>query len=271
MYQDGGNGGIDTAAQGANHAVIPYFRSNRFRGFFNEGRTAPFLLGLADAEKKIAKHFGAAIGVTYFGVEFNGIDLSFWILDCGDSVLRASYRAETVRQPDDVIAMTVPDAERLGKFREELGGMLRVFDIQNGAAVFAALGWFHFSAQMVGEPLHAVADAEHRNAEREDARITFGSLCVVYGTGAAGEHDSRRFEFANFIERGRAWENRGEDLLFADAASDELGVLAAEVENDYAAEFGVGALLMLLHLRSAGHCPLFINDRLQRRSCLQKA
>jgi hypothetical protein len=31
--------------------------------------------------------------------------------------------------------------------------------------------------------------------------------------------------------------------------------LAAEIEDDYAAEFGVGALVVLLHLRSDGHCP----------------
>jgi len=31
--------------------------------------------------------------------------------------------------------------------------------------------------------------------------------------------------------------------------------LTAEIENDYAAAFGVGAFVMLLHLDSAGHCP----------------
>jgi hypothetical protein len=37
--------------------------------------------------------------------------------------------------------------------------------------------------------------------------------------------------------------------------------LAAEVENDYAAAFGIGAfvvVLLLLHLRSARHCPPLI-------------
>jgi len=38
-----------------------------------------------------------------------------------------------------------------------------------------------------------------------------------------------------------------------------LGVLAAEVENDHAAEFGVGALVVLLHLCRGGHCaPLLL-------------
>jgi hypothetical protein len=236
--------------------VIPYFRSNRFGGFFDEGCAAPLFFGFADAEKKIAKNFGAAVGVAHFGVKLDGVNFAMRIFNGGNRVLRAPYGAKSGRQPDHMVAMTVPDAQRLGEFREELGFVVCVFYIQNGAAVFAALSRFHFSAEMVGEPLHAVADAEDRNPKCEDVDVAFGSLRVVYGAWSAGEHDSRRFEFADFVERGGAWEDGGEDLLFADSAGDELGILAAEVENDYATKFGGGALVMLLlHLRSAGHCP----------------
>src|SRR5258707_14474394 len=98
------------------------------------------------------------------------------------------------------------------------------------------------------EPLHSVADAEHRDAERENGWIAFGSWRVVDGAGSAGEHDAAWLKLADFIERRSARENGGEDLLFADAAGDELSVLAAEIENDYAAAFGVGAFVMLLQL-----------------------
>src|SRR6266478_5742772 len=105
------------------------------------------------------------------------------------------------------------------------------------------------------EPLHSVADAEHGDAEGKHGRVAFGSLGVVDGAGSAGEHDAAWLELADFVERGGARENGGEDLLFADAAGNELRVLAAEIEDDYAAAFGVGAFVMLLHLDSAGHCP----------------
>jgi hypothetical protein len=45
-------------------------------------------------------------------------------------------------------------------------------------------------------------------------------------------------EFADFFEGGVAGEDFGIDLLVADAAGNELGVLAAEIENDDAAAGG---------------------------------
>jgi hypothetical protein len=125
--------------------------------------------------------------------------------------------------------VAVPDAQRVGKLGEEFRFVSSVFDIEDGAAIFTAFGRFDFSAEMVGEPLHAVADSEDGDAEREYVDVTFGSLGIVDGAGAAGKHDAGRFELADFVERGGTWENGGEDLLFANPASDELSVLAAEV------------------------------------------
>ncbi len=62
-------------------------------------------------------------------------------------------------------------------------------------------------------------------------------------------------------------------MLFANAAGDELSILAAEVKNDHAAKLGIRALLLLLlHLRSAGHCPPLIDrESKQRKSACLKA
>ena len=85
------------------------------------------------------------------------------------------------------------------------------------------------------DPLHAVADAEDRHAHGEDLRITLGGVGVVDGAGAAGEDQARRSIPADFFDGGGAWEDGGEDLLLANAARDELGVLAAKIQDDYAA------------------------------------
>src|SRR5216684_2840423 len=184
------------------------------------------------------------------------------LFDGSDGVLRAAHGSKAGRQPDDVVAVTVPDAQRVGKLREELGFVSGTIDIQHRAAVFTARRRLHFPAQVVGEPLHTVADSQHRDAERKNGRVAFGSLRVVDGTGSAGEHNARGFELADFVERGGARENGREDLLLANAPGDELRVLAAEIENDYAAAFGVRAfVLVLLHLGSAGHCPPFFIDK----------
>src|SRR6266851_701635 len=144
-------------------------------------------------------------------MKLDGVNFALRIFDGSDGVLRAAHGSKAGRQPDDVVAVTVPDAQRVGKLREE---------------------------------------------------VAFGSLRVVDGTGSAGEHNARRFELADFVERGGARENGREDLLLANAPGDELRVLAAEIENDYAATFGVRAfVLVLLHLGSAGHCPPFFIDK----------
>src|SRR6266852_2524446 len=106
----------------------------------------------------------------------------------------------------------------------------------------------------MGEPLHAVADAQHRDAEGKYGGVAFGSLRVVDRTGPAGKHNARGFGLADGVERDGAWEHGREHLLFANAAGDELRILAPEVENDYAAAFGVRALVVRLHLSSGGHC-----------------
>jgi len=37
---------------------------------------------------------------------------------------------------------------------------------------------------------------------------------------------------ADFIQAGGAWEDDGKDVLFADAARDELRILRAKIEDD---------------------------------------
>src|ERR1700687_1615091 len=135
-----------------------------------------------------------------------------------------------------------------GNSHEKLGLVIGAIDIQNRATVFAACRRLHFSSEVIGEPLHAVADSQPRAAEGKNGRIAFGGLRVVYGAGSAGKHDARRFELADFLDRGGARENGGEDLLLANAAGDKLRVLTAEIENDYAAAFGVGAFVVLFDL-----------------------
>src|SRR6266478_713621 len=179
MHQDGGYRGIDAAAEGANHAAIPYFRSNGRGGFFDEGRATPLFFGFANAEEKIAEDFRAAIGMADFRMELHGVNFAVRILDGGDSAVRAANGAEAGWQPDDVIAMTIPDAQGLRKLGEELGLVGGVLDVEDSAAIFAAFGRFDLSTQVMGEPLHAVADSQDRDSEGQNIYVTIRGLRVV--------------------------------------------------------------------------------------------
>src|SRR5260370_12692718 len=76
MHQQGGKCGIDTAAEGADDAAVPYLRSNGFGGFLDESGATPLFFRFADAKQKIAKNFRAAIGVAHFGMKLDGVDFA---------------------------------------------------------------------------------------------------------------------------------------------------------------------------------------------------
>src|SRR6266404_1661150 len=134
MHEDGSDCGVDAAAQGANHPAVPCFRSNGSGGFFDEGRAAPLFFRLANAEEKIAKDFGAPVGVADLGMELDGINLAMGIFDCGNSDVRAAHGAEAWWKSDDMVAVAIPDAQGLGKFSEEFRFVGGVLDVQYGAA-----------------------------------------------------------------------------------------------------------------------------------------
>jgi len=142
-----------------------------------------------------------------------------------------------------VIAVAVPYAQGLRDAVEKLRVRLRCCTgaVKAGATVFLAAGIFYFAAQGVGDPLHAVTDAQNGHAGAQNLRIAFWGLWIVDGARAAAQDDSRWLESFDFLEARVAWQYCGENLLFADAAGDELRVSAAEVEDDDAATFGVGA------------------------------
>jgi len=119
--------------------VLLNWGANGFGGFFDEGRAAPLFFSLADAKQKIAEDFGTAIGVAHFGMEFNGVDLALRVFYRGDGVVGAADGAKSGGKTDDVVAMTVPDAERIGKFGKELGLVGGAVEIENGAALLEFL------------------------------------------------------------------------------------------------------------------------------------
>ena len=99
-------------------------------------------------------------------------------------------------------------------------------------AVLAFVGRAHFAAQLVDHELQAVADAEHRQSEMQHLLVGRWRVGVIDGRRTAGQDDARGVIALDFFQRGGAGKHHGEDILFADAAGDELRVLRAEVEDD---------------------------------------
>jgi hypothetical protein len=123
-----------------------------------------------------------------------------------------------------------PDGEKVRKSEEELG--VGFLDLDFGVSVLALGCGTNFAAEGVNHVLQSVTDAEHGNAEIEDALVGMRSVVVVDGARASGENDSEGRVAANLVKGRVEGKNDREDFEFPDAARDELGVLRSEVEDD---------------------------------------
>src|ERR1700738_4584930 len=101
-------------------------------------------------------------------MKLDSVTLARRVFDGGDGVLRTADGSKAGRQPHDVVAVTVPDAQRVREMGKELGWVSGAIHIQSGATVFTTRRRLHFPAQVIGEPLHAVADSQHWDAERKN-------------------------------------------------------------------------------------------------------
>jgi tetratricopeptide (TPR) repeat protein len=79
--------------------------------------------------------------------------------------------------------------------------------------------------------LHAVADTQDGNAGIKQLRIAEGCPFVPYAGRTAGKNDARRMTVQNLIQRSMPRNNLRINMAFPDAAGDQLGILAAEVQN----------------------------------------
>lgn len=90
----------------------------------------------------------------------------------------------------------------------------------------------NFASEGIDHELQAVADAEDWDTEIEDFFVGVRGAGVVDGGWPAGQHNADGRVTANLVKRSVEGKDYGEDFTFADAASDELRILRAEVENN---------------------------------------
>jgi hypothetical protein len=108
-------------------------------------------------------------------------------------------------------------------------------DIQHGvvrAAELPHLGTLDAPAEREHERLHAVADAQHRDPELQQRRIQARSARRVHRRRAAGEDQPLRIAAGDLLDADVVRQELGEHAALAHAPRDQLGVLAAVVQDD---------------------------------------
>ncbi len=95
-----------------------------------------------------------------------------------------------------------------------------MLDLHFGMAIFAFGGGAHLSTERVHHELQSIADAEHGDAEIEDALVGQRGVFVVHRRRTARENDAHRRVAADFFQAGVEGQDDRKDFLFADAAGD---------------------------------------------------
>ena len=101
-----------------------------------------------------------------------------------------------------------------------------------GVAIFPLGAGLDHASKLLGDEVQAVADAQHRWADRKHALVRRRSIRIVDGKRAPAQDDAHRMVFLYFFQRGRAGQHDGKNFQFADAARNKLRVLRAKVEDD---------------------------------------
>src|SRR5690606_3475997 len=159
------------------------------------------------------------------------VELALGRGDRGEGGVRArADLSEPGGQARDAIAVAHPHGELFARLvaREHARALA---DHDASGAVLPLAARLHLAAELLGHELLAVADAEHGDAELEEAGVALRRRRIVDAVGAAAQHDGAWGERPDLGERKRAGMDLAVDVAFADASRDELGVLRTAVED----------------------------------------
>ena len=232
-HQCRGHGGVHAAGERQQDAAVAHLFPDGSDGGLLVVAHGPVALGAADLIEEVADHGGAVLGVVHLGVILHTVEAAGLITDghIGAGV-GVGHQGEALGHLFHVVAVAHPGDALLGQALEELAGGIEI-GVSLAVLPGGVLGGGDdLAAQVVGQQLAAVADAQDGHAPGEDGRVHLGGLGIIHAVGAAGEDDADGVHGPDVLH-GRGI---GLDLAvyaaLADAAGDQLVILAAEVQHD---------------------------------------
>ena len=225
------HGGINPATHEQEYLAILDLFLDALR---DERQIALHVPGLLCARKidEVFEQLHAELAVGDFGMELDTENLAFGLVavksDGGDfAVLGAGHNLVALGEFGDLVAVAHPHGAGLREALQKRA--LFVANDKVGNTVFLDLARFHVTAQLLGDKLVTVADAEFGHREVQDFGIVFRRVGRIHAGGAATVDDSlHTFQFA---DRGCGGVDFGKHAQSAHAVSDQVGVLPAKVQN----------------------------------------
>ena len=218
--------GVDASGEPQDHVVVAHLGADPGHLLLDEVPHRPVRLAAALAEHEVLDELAASSGVHHLRVELHADEAI---------VCRDHRRAGRVRGAGG-------HPEALGELQDPVpvGHPHRLESLEHAAVAehlelrepeLPVGGRLHLSPEQLGEQLHAVADPQDRHPEVDLLPIDVGRPLRVHRGGAPGEHQAGDL-FSLFDHRGLGvGPDLAVDVGFADATSDQLGVLGSEVEN----------------------------------------
>ena len=151
----------------------------------------PVFPASAHAKYEIRQILPAPLRVDHFGVKLHRVKLLAGRGHRGDGARSgAAGRGKALGQAGYRVAVAHPDLLPAAQpFKQRIGNWVH---LQGRHAILAPFAFAHLAAQQMRHKLLAIADAEHRNAAREDRWVHRGAARIVHAAGAAGNHDAAR-------------------------------------------------------------------------------
>ena len=174
-------------------------------------------------------------------VKLNAVKTPLFVGHAGNRAAgRAGHELEAVGQVGDLVAVAHPDLEHAVPFArgvvldaaQQLGVAVGA---HIGVAKFTLLATLHSAAKLVRHGLHAVTDAQHRQAQLKHRLGCLVGAVLVHTGVAAGQDDALERAItgvgAHPVVANVAGVHLAKHMGFADAAGDQLGDLGPEVQN----------------------------------------
>ena len=228
VQQHGGNRGVHAARKPQHDLVVSDLLAQFADGRLDEALRRPRLCAAADAHDEIPEQLHAVGRVVDLRMELDG-PRRFALDAVGGHVHlgRRSHDAVAVGHAGDRVTVRHPHLRGAG---QSLHAPVVGFDYgEHRPSVFTARGGRHLAAEVLGEVLRAVADAQQRQPALDRREVDAGGFRVAHGEGRARENHAahRRVDGGQVVE--------GVDFAvnaqLAYAAGDELRVLRAEVDD----------------------------------------
>ena len=231
-HERGGDGGIHTARQRQQRPT----RADRLADGADRRLTVvchrPVAGRAADRVQEVAQHFCALLGVVDLRVELHAVEAARLVADA-DGRAGVGMRAQRKARGHSchIVAVAHPGDALLAQPGKKTAA--RVKD-RAGLAVFArgvVLRGGHLAAERMRQKLAAIADAQHRHAERKEVGIDLRRACGVHALRSAGENDADGRKLAHLLRRDRKGLYLAVNVLLTHAPRDELGILRAKVQD----------------------------------------